>query len=102
MKPANTSLEGIQEAFHILNNFDIPIGAEYPLEHKENIPDNLLSATQWTSVCNINDKEFYYKTMHNSQIRKIDLKKIDFSKTKYQILPLDKSFEESISEIDIK
>ena len=102
MKPANTSLEGIQEAFHILNNFDIPIGAEYPSEYKKDIPDNLLTATQWTSVCSLNDKEIYYKTMSNSQIRKIDLKKIDFSKTKYQILPLDKSFEESISEIDIK
>ncbi len=102
MKPANTSQEGIQEAFHILNNFDIPIGAEYPPEHKKDIPDNLLTATQWTSVCSLSDKEFYYKTMYNSQIRKIDLKKIDFSRINYQVLPMDQSFEEGVLEIDVK
>ena len=47
-------------------------------------------------------KEFYYKTMYNSQIRKIDLKKIDFTNIKYQALPLDKNFEENILEINIK
>lgn len=102
MKSSDTAQEGIQGAFHILNNFDIPIGTEYPSEHKENIPKNLLSATQWTSVCNITDKEFYYKTMYNSQIRKIDLKKIDFTNIKYQALPIDKNFEENILEINIK
>lgn len=40
--------------------------------------------------------------MYNSQIRKIDLKKIDFSRINYQVLPMDQSFEEGVLEIDVK
>lgn len=99
MKPVETSNEAINEAFHILNNFDLPIGVEYSAEHKSYIPKDLPSATQWTAISSLNDKEFYYKTMYNSQIRKVDLKKIDFSKVKYTVLPLDEKLEENIQEI---
>ncbi len=99
MKPAETSKEAINEALHILNNFDLPIGVEYPAEHKSYIPKDLPSATQWTAISSLNDREFYYKTMYNSQIRKVDLKKIDFSTVKYTVLPLDEKPEENIQEI---
>lgn len=99
MKPAETSKEAIGEAFHIMNNFDLPIGVEYPAEHKSSIPKDLPSATQWTAVSNLNDREFYYKTMFNSQVRKVDLKKIDFTKVKYTAIPLDEKPEENIQEI---
>lgn len=99
IKPINNSKEGVEEAFHILNNFDIPIGVEYSKEHKQYIPKDLPSATQWTAISSLNDREFYYKTMYNSQIRKVDLKKIDFSTVKYQANPLDKKPEESIEEL---
>lgn len=87
-KVENTKL-AINKAFHILNNFDIPIEIEFPKEYKENIPKDVISATQWTAVSDLTNKEFYYKTMDNSQIRKIDLKKIDFSSVKYQAFPMD-------------
>lgn len=99
MKPAETSKEAINEAIHILNNFDLPIGVEYPAEHKSYIPKDLPSATQWTAISSLNDREFYYKTMYNSQIRKVDLKKIDFSKVKYTVMPLDEKPEENIQEL---
>lgn len=94
--------EGVNQAFHILNNFDIPIGIEYPAEHKDKIPKNVPSATQWTAVSDLNNKIFYYKTMFNNQIRKIDLNKIDFTKMKYQSLPMDKEDTENMEEIRIK
>lgn len=93
------SKEGVNEAFHILNNFDLPIGVEYSSEHKEYIPKDLKSATQWTAISSLNDREFYYKTMYNSQIRKVDLKKIDFSKVEYKAIPLDEKPEENIKEL---
>lgn len=96
------SSDGINQAFHILNNFDIPIGLEYPEEHRNYIPKDVPSATQWTAVSSLKNKEFYYKTMYNSQIRKIDLKKIDFSKVKYQVAPMDEKQEENILELNIK
>lgn len=99
MKPATTTKEAINEAIHILNNFDLPIGVEYPAEHKSYIPKDLPSATQWTAISNLDEREFYYKTMYNSQIRKVDLKKIDFSTVKYTVLLLDEKPEENIQEI---
>ncbi len=99
IKPITNSKEGVGEAFHILNNFDIPIGVEYSKEHKQYIPKDLPSATQWTAISSLNDREFYYKTMYNSQIRKVDLKKIDFTKVEYKALPLDEKPEESIKEL---
>ncbi len=99
MRPIENSKEGVVEAFHILNNFDLPIGVEYPAEHKNSIPKDLSSATQWTAISSLSDREFYYKTMYNSQIRKVDLKKIDFSKVAYQVVPLDEKPEENIQEL---
>lgn len=98
--PENSD-EGITQAFHIMNNFDIPIGIEYPVEYKAQIPKNLSSATQWTAVSNLKDKEFYYTTMNNSQIRKIDLKKINFETVKYKSIPMDESEKQNIKEIII-
>lgn len=96
----NTKL-AVNKAFHILNNFDIPIEIEFPKEYKENIPKDVISATQWTAVSDLSNREFYYKTMDNSQIRKIDLKKIDFSSVKYQAFPMDNE-KDNFLEINIK
>ena len=96
----NTKL-AVNKAFHILNNFDIPIEIEFPKEYKGNIPKDVISATQWTAVSDLSNREFYYKTMDNSQIRKIDLKKIDFSSIKYQAFPMDKE-KDNFLEINIK
>lgn len=99
MKPAENADIAVNEGFHILNNFDIPIGVEYSKEHQQYIPKDIPSATQWTAISNLNDREFYYKTMYNSQIRKVDLKKIDFTKVKFQAMPLDREQKENIEEI---
>lgn len=95
-----TGYNAVVQGFHLLNNFDIPIGIEFP--DKKYIPENLPSATQWTSVINSNDLEFYYNTMYNNNIRKIDLKKIDFSTVKDQIIPLDEGTLQPFVEINIK
>lgn len=99
-KVENTIL-AVNKAFHILNNFDIPIEVEFPKEYKKNIPQDVISATQWTAVSDLTNKVFYYKTMDNSQIRKIDLKQIDFSNIKYQAFPMDNK-KENFLEITIK
>lgn len=82
---------GVLQAFHILNNFDIPIGVEFA--DKSQIPD-MPSATQWTTVTDMTHPALYYRTMYNSRIRKVDLGSIDFSTVGYQVLPLDKTSEE--------
>lgn len=99
MPKPKDNISAINNAFVILNNFDIPVWIEYPKNAQEHIPNNLKSATQWTSVSDLTNKVFYYKTMNNSQIRKVDLNKIDFNNITYKILELDEK--ESIKELKI-
>ena len=78
----------VTQAFHLLNNFDLPIGAEYASGEK--IPD-MPSATQWTTVSDVTHPAFYYRTMYNSAIRKVDLTKIDFDKVPYTVTDMDET-----------
>lgn len=86
----------VLQAFHILNNFDVPIAIENPDEK------SLPSATQWTSAIDLTARRVYYKTAYNNSIRLIDLSTIDFSKVKYQSHPLDSVKEQPIKQLVIK
>ena len=94
-KPAN-AYTAVTQAFHILNNFDLPIGAEYAPGEK--IP-NMPSATQWTAVSDLTHPTFYYRTMYNSAIRKIDLSKIDFDTVPYTVTDMDTVPQEKFQEL---
>ena len=87
--PQQPNAEGcVFQAFHLLNNFDIPTGTELPMG-KASV--DLPSATQFTVATDTGNRMIYYRTMYNSTIRCIDLKAIDFSQVKYQSYPLDES-----------
>lgn len=94
----NTAYDAVLQSFHILNNFDIPIGIEHAIGKAPDIP----SATQWTSAIDLTHRKVYYRTAYNSTIRCIDMEKIDFRKVNYQSHPLDKEQREPIEEIEVK
>lgn len=83
---AKNAEAGIKQGFQILKGFTIPIGEEFA---PGQTPPDLPSATQWTAFSNLGGKEFYYNTMYNPTVRKIDLNKIDFGKVKKYVLPLE-------------
>lgn len=82
----NSAEHAVSQAFHILNNFDIPIGSEF--NDPAHIPD-LPSATQWTSVIDQSNGLLFYKTMHDSTIKQVDLNQLNFSAKQELQLPLD-------------
>lgn len=88
-----TGFDTIVQAFHLLNNFDVPIAMEAPTEKQ------LPSATQWTSAIDLKARKVYYKTAYNNEIRMIDLATIDFSRVNYASYPLDKVQKQPIREI---
>lgn len=92
-----TGYESVLQSFHLLNNFDIPIGIEHPMGKA---PD-LQSATQWTSAIDLTNRKVYYKTMYDNSIRCIDLSSIDFERVKYQVHPLDTDKQQPIVQIKI-
>lgn len=81
-----TGFDAVVQAFHIMNNFDIPIGSQHA---EADIPKGLPSATQVTTASDQEALRFYYRTAWNSNIRCIDLKSIDFQKVKFRSEPLD-------------
>ena len=76
----------VEQAFHILNNFDIPTGIQFT--EGQPVPD-IPSATQWTVATDLVNRRIYYRTMYNSSIRCFDLNNIDFGKVTFQWAPLD-------------
>ena len=87
------------QAFHLLNNFDIPAGTEMPWGK---VLVDMPSATQFTVASDTHNRMIFYRSMYNSNIRCIDLKSINFDKVKYQSKPLDEENKQPIELISIK
>ena len=98
--PQQTDAEGsIFQAFHILNNFDIPTGTEVAWGKAST---DLPSATQFTVASDTHNRMLYYRTMYNSNIRCIDLKRVDFDKVKYHARALDEIKKQPVEMITIR
>lgn len=94
----DTSFDAAMQAFHILNNFDVPLGTEFPVGRA---PVDMPSATQWTVATDMHDRVIYYHTMYNRTLRSIDLDKIDFATVSFQSHPLDETKSETIIPVQI-
>jgi choloylglycine hydrolase len=82
--PVATAREGVLQAFHILNQFDIPRGAARGLERGIEVADY----TQWTSASDLKNTRYYFRSYENSRIRMIDLKVVDWAATKIRTIPI--------------
>ena len=71
--PVATAHEGVLQAFHILNQFDIPKGAARGMDHGKEIADYTL----WTSVSDLTNRRYHFRTFDNSRIRMIDLERVN-------------------------
>ncbi|MBQ4129870.1 MAG: choloylglycine hydrolase family protein [Alphaproteobacteria bacterium] len=93
-----TAYDTMQQAFHILNNFDVPLGVQFPVGRA---PNNMPSATQWTVATDLKNMTIYYHTMYNRTIRSIDMKNIDFATVPFQYHPLDTAKRQTIVPVQI-
>jgi choloylglycine hydrolase len=69
LQPATAS-EAVLQVFHIMNNFDIPLGL---VRDKEG---NTVHAdyTMWTSVADLQNDRWYFRTYDDQAIRMVDLR----------------------------
>ena len=85
--PSKTGDDAVLELFHILNNFDIPKGSTRDGQKDDN--GNIeADYTLWTSVCDLKTKRFYFRTYQNSQIRMIDLSKMNLDGKMVVTIPM--------------
>ena len=99
--PLENGLAAVGEAFRILNNFDIPLGAT---DTRKNAPqDDTQGSTQWASAMDLTNLKYFYHTMFNSRIRMVDMHKINFdSGEPIRYIPLDLEQKEDIQEVKVK
>jgi len=82
----------INQASRILDNFDIPKGCV-----REGSQDNYsLGYTQWSVIGDISNKQYYWWTEWNRQMRVVDLNELDFDGEKIITIPLDQERTENI------
>jgi choloylglycine hydrolase len=86
--PEPTGEAAVIQAFHILNNFDIPKGAAR--EHEKDEHGNILADyTIWTSAIDLTKREYYFRTYDNSQIRSVTLADFPLDGPNIVTLPID-------------
>ena len=92
--PVEMARDGVLQAFHILNQFDIPKGAARGLEHGKEVADYTL----WTSAADLKNLRYYFRTYDNSRIRMIDLKAADLDAKEVRTISM--KGEEQIEELN--
>ena len=69
--PTDTAPQAVLQAFHILNNFDIPYGAVRDAQNGSLHAE----ATVWTSAADLKNRRWYFKTYDDQSIRAVDVAK---------------------------
>ena len=85
-RPLASATDAVFEAFRILDSVNLPLGALAPTGK---IAPDIESGTQITTACDLKNRIFYYHTMQNRQVRKIDLARLDFDRIQAQQLDDD-------------
>ncbi|SFV49783.1 Choloylglycine hydrolase [hydrothermal vent metagenome] len=76
--PKKTAQESVMQVFHILNNFDIPVGAARTVEDGKIFSDY----TMLTVARDSKNIRYYYKTYDDQNIKVVDLKDFDLDAKK--------------------
>lgn len=84
---------GVLQAFHLLNQFDIPKGSTREADHGQSIAEY----TIWTSAADLKNLRYHFRTYENSAIRMVDLKRFDLDAKQTTVIPM--SGEERIEDI---
>ena len=83
--PVKKAEEGVLQAFHTLNQFDIPKGSARSLEHGKEVADYTL----WTSASDLKNLRYYFRTYDNSRIRMVDLKAVGLDAHEVRTISMD-------------
>ena len=65
----------MQQAFHLLNQFDLPRGAI----RANNNGKNDVEFTNWTTAADVKNLRYYFHTYKSRTIRMVDLNKVDLN-----------------------
>ncbi len=82
--PGKTAADAVQQGFHVLNNFDIPVGSIRDKEGKATAYDT----TWYTVAADTKNRQYYFHTHDNRRIRVIDLTKVNLDAKDTVAIPM--------------
>jgi len=86
--PSDTAAQAVLQAFHILNNFDIPYGAVRDMQGGQMHAEY----TTWTSASDLKNLRWYFKTYGDQSIHSVDLTKtLAAAQGKIKLIKMDSS-----------
>ena len=88
--------DAVFEAFRILDSFNNPVGVTAPAGRTAG---DIVSATQVTTVCDLAHRAVCFHTMANRQVRRIDLRRIDFATVAPQVLESGAGREQAVLDV---
>ena len=80
--PSRTAQSGVEQVFHILNNFDIPVGVSQ--EVSEGVAHS--DYTMLTIARDPQSLRYYYKSYADQTIRMVDLKRMDLNASAIKLM----------------
>jgi choloylglycine hydrolase len=83
--PVATAREGVLQAFHILNQFDIPKGSARDTANGQTWCDY----TMWTSASDLKNHRYYFHTFDSRRIRMVDLNQMDLNAKEMKTFPMN-------------
>lgn len=85
-QPENAE-KGLNVSQHIVNAFNIVSGMAVDKDPQGKVVSR--ETTQWASFRDLKNKTFYFQTYDNLDLRKVDLRKLDFSGDKVKFIGMD-------------
>jgi choloylglycine hydrolase len=86
--PNDTAGDAVLAAFHILNQFDIPEGSV----QSSAVGGTLYETTEWTTVSDLKNLRWYFRTFADQSIRMVDLKEaIEAAKGEIKTISMEAS-----------
>jgi choloylglycine hydrolase len=86
--PNKTADDAVLSAFHILNQFDIPKGSVVNAA----VGEPTAEITEWTSVNDLKNLRWYFRTFDDQSIRMVDLKEaVAAAKGKIATIPMEQT-----------
>ncbi|WP_435017255.1 linear amide C-N hydrolase [Tundrisphaera sp. TA3] len=81
--PTATARDAVDQAFHILNHFDIPRGS---VRETGKGPESF-EVTQWTAVADLANLRYHFHTEANRKVRMVDLRRLDLDAKEIRTIP---------------
>ncbi len=82
--PTDTAEQCLWQAFHLLNQFDLPLGAIRGVDNGKTVNDY----TNWTTAADLIHRHYYFHTYLDRRVKMIDFNKVDLDAKDLKIISM--------------